>query len=96
MAQIIRGTTPTLEFTFSDVTVGSITKAILTAKQDSTIMIEKDLEAATIGAKSISWTLDQSDTLKLKSGRAADISTNRAIMSSYIAPAVKLRSRQSR
>lgn len=73
MAQIIRGTTPTLEFTFSDVTVGSITKAILTAKQDSTIMIEKDLEAATIGEKSISWTLAQEDTLKLKSGRAAEI-----------------------
>lgn len=73
MAQIIRGTTPTLEFKFSDVTVGNITKAILTAKQDSTIMIEKDLEAATIGEKSISWTLAQEDTLKLKSGRAAEI-----------------------
>lgn len=73
MAQIIRGTTPTLEFTFSDITVGTIIKAILTAKQDSTIMIEKDLEAATIGEKSISWTLAQSDTLKLKSGRTADI-----------------------
>lgn len=73
MAQIIRGTTPTLEFTFSDITVGNITTAILTAKQDSTIMIEKDLEAATRGEKSISWTLAQEDTLKLKSGRSADI-----------------------
>ena len=73
MAQIIRGTTPTLEFTFSDVTVGNITKAILTVKQDSTIMIEKDREAATIGEKSISWTLAQDDTLKLKSGRTADV-----------------------
>lgn len=73
MAQIIRGTTPTLEFTFSDITVGNITKAILTAKQNSTIMIEKDLEDATVGEKSISWTLDQDDTLKLKSGRAAEI-----------------------
>lgn len=36
-------------------------------------MIEKDLEAATIGEKSISWTLAQEDTLKLKSGRVAEI-----------------------
>lgn len=73
MAQIIRGTTPTLEFTFSDITVGNIITAILTAKQDSTIIIEKDLTAATIGEKSISWTLAQEDTLKLKSSRSADI-----------------------
>lgn len=73
MAQIIRGTTPTLEFTFSDITVGNITTALLVAKQDSAAVFEKDLTAATVGEHSISWTLTQTDTFKFKSARAAEI-----------------------
>ena len=36
MASIIRGTTPTLQYTFNDVTVANITSAYLTIKVDDT------------------------------------------------------------
>ena len=67
MAQIIRGTTPTIEFTFSTVSVSDIVVADLTIKQGETAVIEKDITAATVGASSISWLLSQEDTLTFKS-----------------------------
>lgn len=65
MASIIRGTTPTLQYTFNDVTVANITSAYLTIKVDGTAEhdIEKDLTSATVAQKSISWTLTQAETL---------------------------------
>ena len=68
MASIIKGTTPTLKYTFNTVDVSSITTAYLTIKvdNDSTHDIEKDLTSATVEAKSISWTLTQSETLSFK------------------------------
>lgn len=65
MASIIRGTTPTLQYTFNDVTVANITSAYLTIKVDNTSEhdIEKDLSSATVAQKSISWTLTQAETL---------------------------------
>ena len=65
MASIIRGTTPTLQYTFNDVTVANITSAYLTIKVDNTAEhdIEKDLSSATVAQKSISWTLTQAETL---------------------------------
>ena len=65
MAQIIRGTTPTIKFTYADITVSAITTAILTVKQNGTDIITKDLTDATIGADYISWTLTQTETLSL-------------------------------
>lgn len=67
MATIIRGTTPTISFNYSKISVTDITTAILTVKQGGQILIEKDLTTADIGESSISWTLSQSETLALKS-----------------------------
>ena len=73
MAQIIRGTTPTIEFRFNDIEVGEITKAVLTLKQSGTIIIEKQIADATTGESSISWTLSQADTLLLESNKPVTI-----------------------
>ena len=63
--EIIRGTTPILVFTFSDVSVSDIDTAILTIKQNGTTIITKDLTDATTAAHTISWQLSQTDTLSL-------------------------------
>lgn len=61
MASIIRGTTPTLKYTFNDIQVSDITAAYLTIKAKETI--EKDLSAATVGQKDLSWKLTQAETI---------------------------------
>lgn len=70
---LIRGTTPTLEFTYSDITVSDIVKALLVIKQDKRTMIEKDIGTATVSENSIAWTLAQEDTLLLREQRDAFI-----------------------
>lgn len=57
---IIRGTTPTIQFTFKEVDVSDVTTAYLNIGT-----IEKDLSTATVGDDTISWTLSQSETLGL-------------------------------
>ena len=61
MDKIIRGTTPTLLYTFNNVNVSNITVAYLTLKTPE--KIEKDLSEATVGEKSLAWTLTQAETL---------------------------------
>lgn len=73
MAQIIRGTTPVLEFTYNDITVSNIAKAILTISQNGVIVIEKDLTSATVGENSLTWELSQEETLSLNASRNARI-----------------------
>ena len=70
MAQIIRGTTPTIEFKFKQIDVANLTTAILTIKQNGTVIIEKDKTAATIGEDSVSWELSQEECLSLNYGRS--------------------------
>lgn len=70
MAQIIRGTTPTITFNFKVVSVANISTAILTIKQYGTVLIEKTLAVATVGETSLSWTLSQTDCLSLTNGNA--------------------------
>ena len=70
MAQIIRGTTPTISFVFSTVNVSDITVADLTIKQEGNAVIEKDITSATTTSSSISWLLSQEDTLTLSSKTA--------------------------
>lgn len=67
MATIIRGTTPTITFTFSDISVLTIEAAYMTLKQCGDIVVEKTLSDATQGENSLSWKLTQEDTLKLSS-----------------------------
>lgn len=68
MANIIKGTTPTIQYTFKTVDVSIITVAILTIKQGGTVVIEKTLEAAVVGESKISWRLTQEETLALLVG----------------------------
>lgn len=65
MITIIIGTTPTIIYTFSVVDVADIVTARLTIKQAGTIIIEKDLDDAVIGENSLSWTLTQTETLRI-------------------------------
>lgn len=65
MNEIIRGTTPTIQYTFSVVAVSNINKAFLTIKAGGSVVITKDIIDAEVGQKSLSWTLSQADTLKL-------------------------------
>ena len=65
MAKIIIGTTPTIKYTFSEVNVSDLAVAILTCKQHDCVILEKSLTDATVGDKSLSWTLSQAETLKL-------------------------------
>ena len=65
MARIIRGTTPTITYTFNTVDVSKITDAFMTIKRNGTVTIEKDLDDATVGEKDLSWTLTQSETLSV-------------------------------
>lgn len=70
MAQIIRGTTPTIEFSFSQIDVTKLTAAILTVKQSGNVLIEKEMASATVGEASVSWELTQEECLLLNYGRA--------------------------
>ena len=65
MDKIIRGTTPTIQYTFNSVNVANIAVAFLTVKSGGDIVIEKYLQDATVGAKTLSWTLTQEETLAL-------------------------------
>ena len=64
---IIKGTTPTITYTFSSVEVTELTKAVMTIKADGVIKIEKDLTTADVDAqkKTVSWTLSQAETLSV-------------------------------
>ena len=68
MAQIIRGTTPTIEFTFSQIDVSNLMAAIMTIKQSGEIVIEKDLSDAEVGEASVAWELTQAECLELVAG----------------------------
>ena len=78
MAQIIRGTTPTIEFKFKQIDAANLTTAILTIKQGGVVLIEKEMDAATVVpasvdppvTSSISWELSQVESLSLSCGRA--------------------------
>lgn len=66
--QIIRGTTPTIQYTFNKVTVANISTAIMTIKQNGVVKVEKELAAASVGEKTLSWTLSQEECFLLKDG----------------------------
>ena len=73
---IIKGTTPTITFTFDEIAVTDISVAYLVIKQGGKVNIERDLETATVVTTSpshISWTLTQEETLGLSKNMNADI-----------------------
>lgn len=70
--EIVRGTTPTIRYTFSSVSVSNITVAKLLIEQGD-IKIEKGLSDATTGQGYLEWTLSQTDTLSLQDKKACRI-----------------------
>ena len=73
MANIVRGTTPTIRYTFSTIDVADISVAKLVIKQYGSNKIEKELEDSTTGENYIDWKLSQSETLGLTEGATAVI-----------------------
>ncbi len=67
---IIRYTTPTIKFTFSDISVNNITTAYLIVKQNGRTVIERDLSSASVEEGVISWSLAQVETGKLSKTNA--------------------------
>lgn len=59
---IIRYTTPTLKFTFSEINVADISTAFLIIKQNDRTVLERGLDTATADESSLSWTLTQEET----------------------------------
>ena len=65
---MIRGTTPSITFSFSKVNVADITTIYLTVKSEKDqLVLEMALEDATVDteANTISWDLSQADTLAM-------------------------------
>ena len=69
MANIIRATTPTIMYTFSQVSVSDLTEAFFTIQMNGETVIEKDLSQASAGQGTLSWTLTQEETLGLNKER---------------------------
>lgn len=62
---IVRGTTPTVKYTFKVIDPENITVAYFTMWQGETDILEKDLTEATIENGCLCWTLTQEETLSL-------------------------------
>ena len=66
---IIRYTTPTIKFTFSEIDITDITVAFLVIKQNDKTAIERDISSAVVtntqAESSLAWTLTQEETKKL-------------------------------
>ncbi len=69
---IIRGTTPPIRFSFTEVDPQAMTEVFLTIRQNS-ILIEKDLSEAVVTQDAILWELTQSETLSLEDGWNAKV-----------------------
>ena len=59
---LVRGTTPSFEITFNTVSVSDIVVAYLVFKSGGKIVLEKDLTTATVGDKTLTWTLSQEES----------------------------------
>lgn len=70
MSAIIRGTTPTIRYTFSKVDGRELRVAILKIKQNNVVKIERDITSASIDEKYVEWILSQEETLSLDCSRA--------------------------
>lgn len=71
--EIIRGTTPTMIFTFDTISVDDITVAYLLIKQSNNTVIEKTLENSTIFEGKLMFTFTQAETLSLAAGTPASV-----------------------
>lgn len=70
---IIRGTTPTIRYTFKNIDTADIRAAYLVIQQNGNPVITKGIANASIEEGSVTWKLGQQDTLCLKHGVTARI-----------------------
>ena len=63
---IFRGTTPIIQYAFKTMLTSQIQTAYMTVKQGGGLIVELSLAEAEVGEKTLSWTLTQEDTLKLR------------------------------
>lgn len=68
---LVRGTTPTFEIIFNTVDVNDIVVAYLIFKSGTVTVLEKDLSTATVGEKSLTWTLSQEESFLVGKGNLA-------------------------
>lgn len=74
MDTIIRGTTPTIEFTFSTVKPADISVAYMIIKCDGRTILEKDKsEVSGTTSRTLQWKLTQEESLKLRVGSTVSI-----------------------
>lgn len=62
---LIRGTTPSITFTFDDIDASLISVAYLIMRQAGSKVIEKDITSATIDENTLTWSLTQEESLLL-------------------------------
>lgn len=72
MANIVRGTTPLIRYTFNSITVTDITTAYLVLRQGKDV-VTKTLADCTVGDGFLDWVLTQEDTLALNDKRPCEI-----------------------
>lgn len=74
MSALIRGTTPTITFTFNTVSVSAMAVAYMTLNQ-GTELSNYDLSNATVDSENntLSWKLTQEDTLALTQNKTVEI-----------------------
>lgn len=60
---IIRGTTPTISYYFTQVAITDITTAILTISNGKDVVLQKTLADSTHDTKHLHWKLSQEETL---------------------------------
>lgn len=73
---IIRGTTPTIKYTFQVIAGTDLTAAVMTVSQNGTVLITKELAEGVADETSVSWVLSQDDTLKLDADFPARLTLN--------------------
>ena len=70
---LIRGTTPTITYKFTEVDVNNIAVAYLSIRQLGETLIEKDLSEAETGEDSLQWSLSQADTVLINAKHNVEI-----------------------
>lgn len=63
MAEIIRGTTPTIQYKFNTVNPANLVAAVLTIKKNGVVAVGRELDTATVTEHAVAWTLTQAETL---------------------------------
>lgn len=71
--EIIRGTTPTIIFTFNEIDAADISVCYLLIKQNGETVLEKTLSDGTVIDGKLSFTLSQTETLSLTTSAPASV-----------------------